>query len=379
MSDLLDDEGSDVSLSRMFSPAQLWTDLRTYYSLLVLLIVVGLAAVIAFTLLATPVYTATAIVGPADNSDQPFGDMAGGLGGGLGGIAKHLHVGGALGQQGSDDPFDEYTALLTSNRLAGILVRKDRILPEIFWRAWDPAHNTWLPRNDFLSRNIDSLKVLLRRPLKPSPDQEDLAKYFKKNLIVEPSLETSFATVSFRFHDREGAERLLGLILHEADDVIRQDKRRDVEARIAYLDTALVHLTLADQKPELIAVLSEQQQDMMMIESDQLYASKMIDVPYAPRTPTSPSPIIDGLIVMGVACFGWLAMVRMIPAQGRWSRFLAAFAWGKRREKPNKAKRSAPRFRHDPLAAALPIPAVLDGAAGRDGMNPRGTPGNGRA
>jgi hypothetical protein len=360
----------------MFSLGHLWSDLRTYYVLLALLIVVGLAAVIAYTLVAQPAYTATAIVGPADNSDEPFGDSGGSLSGGLGGIAKHLHVGGALGQQGSNDPFDEYTALLASNRLASRLIRQDHVLPEIFSSEWDGAQNRWLPRNDFVSRNVDYLKVLLRRPVKQAPDEEDLRKYFKKNLVVDSSLETSFATISFRFHSRDGAERLLGLILREADNIIREDKRRDVAARIAYLNTALVHLALADQKPELIAILSEQEQEMMMIESDHLYASKLIDAPYAPLTPTSPSPIIDGLIAMGLACVGWFALVRMVPAGGFWGRIAGAFARGRR---GNKAARPAPKFRDDAFADALPMQTMLDGAAGRDAATLRGTPGKGRA
>ncbi|HTT85237.1 MAG TPA: Wzz/FepE/Etk N-terminal domain-containing protein, partial [Rhizomicrobium sp.] len=225
MPDILDDAPSTSSMSRMFSVAQLWSDFCAYFLLLVFLIVVGLSAVIAYTLLAKPSYTATAIVGPADNSDQPFGDsMAGGLSG-IGGIAKHLHVGGALGGAGDDETFDEYTSLLTSNRLAERLVRKDHILPEFFPDAWDPVYDRWRPRDDFVSRNVDYLKVLLRRPLKPAPDVEDLEKYFKKYLVVDPSLETSFATVTFRFHTREGAVRLLGLILREADNIIREDKR----------------------------------------------------------------------------------------------------------------------------------------------------------
>jgi hypothetical protein len=372
MADLLDDDKPDSSISRMFSLAQFLSDLRTNYLLLILLIIVGLAGVIAYTLVAEPVYTATAIVGPADNSDQPLGDMMGGLSGGLGGIAKHLHVGGGLGQQGESDPFDEYTALLTSNRLAGLLVRKDNFLPQIFWQDWDSANRHWLPRNDYLSQKIDQAKLLLRRPLKQAPDQEDLEKYFKKYLLVDSSLETSFATVTFKYHTREGAERLLGLILREADNIIREDKRRDVSARIAYLNTALTHLSLADQKPELIAILSEQEQEMMMIESDHLYASMMIDAPYAPLTPTSPSPIVDSLIAMGACFVIWLALVRMSPGGSWLAGFVAAFAHGKRRR--GRAQRPTPRFHEDPLADALPIPGVLDG----HDTTSRGTPGKGR-
>jgi hypothetical protein len=257
-------------------------------------------------------------------------------------------------------------------------VRKDNILPQIFPGEWEAARHRWLPRDGFFDRKVDYLKSLLRRPIKTAPDQDDVLKYFKKYLVVDSSLETSFETISFRFHSREGAERLLGLILREADNIIRDDKRRDVAARIAYLNAALDHLALADQKPELIAILSEQEQEMMMIESDHLYASKLIDAPYAPLTPTSPSPIIDGLIALGLACLTWLATVRVVPAEGFWARIVGAFARGRQPRRANEIARPAPKFRDDPLADALPIQAVLDGAAARD-ATPRGTPGKGRA
>lgn len=378
MSDLFDDEKPASSLGRMFSFTQLWSDFCSYYLLLFAMIVISLAVVLAYTALVPAAYTATAIVGPADNSDEPFSEGLGGMSGGLGGIAKHLHVGGALGQEGSSDPFDEYTSLLTSNRLAERLVRKDNILPLIFPEQWDAARQRWLPRDSFLDQKIDYLKGLLRRPIKPAPDEDDLTKYFKKYLLVDSSLETSFDTVSLRYRSREGAERLLGLILREADNIIREDKRRDVAARIAYLDSALQHVNLADQKPELIAILSEQEQEMMMVESDHLYASELIDTPHAPLTPTSPSPIIDGLIAFAVSCLGWLALVRMAPTEGFWARLLSLFALGKRRERNDAASQPAPRFRTDPLGDALAVSAVVDGSASRDAINPRGAPGKGR-
>lgn len=375
MSDIFDDEKPASSLGRMFSFAQLWSDFRTYYLLLFTMIVISLGGVLAYTALMPAAYTATAIVGPADNSDQPFSEGLG-MGGGLGGIAKHLHVGGALGQEGSSDPFDEYSSLLTSNRLADRLVHKDNILPLIFPEQWDAAHHRWLPRDSFFDQKIDYLKGLLRRPIKPAPDEDDLTKYFKKYLVVDSSLETSFDTVSLRYRSREGAEQLLALILREADNIIREDKRRDVAARIAYLDSALQHVSLADQKPELIAILSEQEQEMMMVESDHLYASELIDMPHAPLTPTSPSPIIDGLIAFAVSCLGWLAIVRMAPTEGFWARLLSVFALGRRRERSDAASHQAPKFRTDPLADAMAVPVMADRGAGRD---PRGTPGKGRA
>jgi hypothetical protein len=332
--------------------------------------------VVVYVAFAHPVYTATAIVGPADKSDEPFGQGAeGALSGGLGGIAKHLHVGGALGQEGTDDTFDEYTALLTSNRLLEILVRKDHVLQEIFASDWDRIHHRWLPHDDFIHRTIDTAKVLLHRPVKRARDQDDLQEYFKTRLVVDPSLETSFATVTLRFGSPQGAEHLLGLILHEADDIIREDKRRDVAARIAYLNTALEHLSLADQKPELIDVLSQQEQEMMMIESDHLYASTLIDQPYAPLKPTAPSPIVDGAIAFALACMAWLGIVRTVPAEGRWARFVRAFARQRRsRSATDKASRARGGVRDDSLADALPLAGALGVAARTDATGSGGRP-----
>ncbi|MGH6876694.1 MAG: hypothetical protein ACREHV_04860, partial [Rhizomicrobium sp.] len=150
---------------------------------------------------------------------------------------------------------------------------------------------------------------------------------------------------------------LLGLVLREADNIIRADKRRDVAARIAYLNAALEHLTLADQKPELIDILSQQEQEMMMIESDRLYASTLIDMPYAPLRPTSPSPIVDSAVAFALACLAWLGMVRLAPADGRWGRFIAGFA----RPRWNKAPHAA---EIDALADAMRLPGARD-ASGR--------------
>ncbi|HEY5048987.1 MAG TPA: Wzz/FepE/Etk N-terminal domain-containing protein [Rhizomicrobium sp.] len=326
MSDLLSDDETDAPQRRIVDIARLRFELRTYYLLFFALLVVFLAVTLLMVWLAKPVYTATALVGPADNSDQPFGSELGGLGGsGVGGIAKHLHVGGMLGQGGAD-PFDEYTSLLNSTRLASVLVGKDHLLPEIFDSQWDAANKRWYPRDSQFDRAWDYGKTLLRRPVKSAPDEDDLLTFFATRLIVDQSLETGFATVTFKFGSPAEAERILNLILLEADNIIRQDKRRDVAARIAYLNEALEHITLADQKPAMIEVLSQQEQEMMMVASDHRYASVMIDPPHAPLKPTSPLPTVDAAIALGLSCVAWLGAVRLTPKSGRWRRLLDKFA-----------------------------------------------------
>ena len=219
-----------------------------------------------------------------------------------------------------------------------MLVNKDHILPDIFPEQWDANNRRWYPRDNLIAQSVDTARRLLRRPVKPAPDVDDLMKFFDQNLNVDLSLETSFATVTLKLRDPAEAERILNLILLEADNIIREDKRRDVSARIAYLNTALERLTLADQKPELIAVLSEQEQEMMMIESDHRYASVLIDQPHAPLKPTSPVPTVDAAIAFGLSCLAWFGLVRFAPETGGWRRFVSAFA----RPRPRRRRRTNP-------------------------------------
>ena len=328
MSDLLgDDEGP--TQRKLFDLPRLRRDMRTYYPLLFVFVIAFLVLAAVLVLLSRPTWTATSLVGPADNSDQPFGTGAGAAGllskGGLSGMAKHLHIGGALG--GSDDVFDEYVSLLTSSRLAAVLDSKDHVLPEIFDTEWDVANHRWYPRDDFVNRSVDFIKTaVLGRPPKPHPDQDDLSRFLQEQLVVDQSLETGFATVTLKFHDHTESERLLNLILLEADNIIREDKRRDVEARIAYLNRGLARLAIAEEKEELIDILSDQEQEMMMVESDHRYASNLIVPPHAPLKPSSPLPTIDAGIAFLLACSAWLGAVRLTPESGRLRRLLNRFA-----------------------------------------------------
>lgn len=342
MSDLLDEDEQDAPRRKFIDLAQLGRDFRTYYLLFITIFAVLFGITVAIVALMPPTYTATATLGPADNSDQPFSnaDISSIAKSGLGSIAKHLGAaaGGALDQ--SDEVFEEYTTLFTSYRLASILASKDRLLPEVFSDKWDAQNHRWYPRDNFLDETVDFFKTLLRRPVKAAPDADDLAKYLTDYMKSDTSLETGYATVTMQAGSPAEAERLLNLILSESDNIIREDKRRDVLARIAYLNRILEHNTLAEQRPELIDILSEQQQEMMMIESDHLYASLMIDAPHAPLKPSSPVPTLDAAIALVLSILAWLGAVRYTPPTGRWRRVVDSFA--RPRERSRKVNIGAP-------------------------------------
>ncbi|MGH7174824.1 MAG: hypothetical protein ACREGR_00500 [Minisyncoccia bacterium] len=315
MSDNLDyDTSISGATGRTFDPLSfarsLWQIFGLHYRLLVLLIPLFFAFALVMIANSTPTYTATAVLGPTTTLSEPN------AGGNLQGLARRFG-GGMFGQGGMSDTFNEFTALLSSNRLAGELAANPTIMHEVFWQQWDAGNNRWRENTGFLGRSIDALKILVGRPTKAVPDQDDLQKYLDSSMQSTVSLETGYATVTLHFRGREESVRLLAEILKKADDIIREDRRRDVAARIAYLRNALEDLTITTEKDALIQTLSDQEQTMMIISSDKRYASTFIDGPYAPVRPTSPNPYSDVLAFLLLAVGTWFVIAYFAPVDGR--------------------------------------------------------------
>jgi hypothetical protein len=123
-------------------------------------------------------------------------------------------------------------------------------------------------------------------------------------------VSSTYSRVTFTYGDPQQAEKLLNLILHEADEIIRQDQRHDVSARMAFLGREIPTVTVSDQRESLIALLSNQEQLQMMIEADKRFASSLIDPPYASQWPTSPGPIVGHVaIAIVLSVFVWAGLV----------------------------------------------------------------------
>jgi hypothetical protein len=247
-------------------------------------------------------------------------------------IAKKFRTGGLLGAQDGQDPFNEYTVLLTSSRLAKDLASEPHFLQLLFPDQWDSRAMRWRPNNSMM----DGLRRTLHRQIKTAPDADDIAKYLEHHLTSTLSLETGFATVTFDFRDRAEAETILDLLLKDADDLIRADKGRDVAARIAYLTEATRNLSLTDDRQAIIETLAEQQQEMTIIQSDHRYASTLIDPPYAPFRPISPDPFTDVMGAVFTAIAIWGSLIFYAKPNSYAARFLAFFASRKAKAKAIK-------------------------------------------
>lgn len=307
MSELGEDEDLEADRGLQFRQVieALREKLRRYYILLIgLLGIFGILSIVTASVL-QPSYTATAIVGPPSSSLSAT--ISGGSAGGLVGLAARFGGGGLLGQQ--SDPYSTYTALLTSSRLAEVLSKKKGFMETVFAGSYDPEKHEWIAKSGLLRAVIDLVKGAFHYPVKTKPDADDLDNYLSAHLSVDTSLTSAFITVSFSFGDYQQAEALLRTILLTADSIVREDTRANVAARLAYLDRILPNVTQAGQRDTLISLLSTQQQLMMTIAADKLFASSMIDPAHANPKPTFPSVKVFAFFAILLASATWAALV----------------------------------------------------------------------
>jgi hypothetical protein len=264
------------------------------------------------------VYSAEAVIGPPGPS--PSNSMLMSMGSvGIGGEAGRI-LGGA--SSGGNDPFQEYLQLLPSPRLRAELDEKDHFLTQVFPQSWNAHTNTWKPPGSVHSI-VAAIMHLLKRPTADHPDLESLGRYFGRYMNISPSasagrssalnmagLSPGFVRISLDANDPRRAEHLLNVMLHRADEIIRQERLADIKARIDYIQKSLPIVTEADQKKTLIQILAQQEELEVMLVADKRYAHVLVSNPYASPVPVSPmSPIRAAIVSIFLSLTLWVALL----------------------------------------------------------------------
>jgi hypothetical protein len=252
---------------------------------------------------------------------------------GTGGLASGIRrLAGVGGGSSGNDPFQEYLQLLQSSRLAAELAQKDNLLPVIFYKRWDAQNERW-KEPGVLSNVISSIKKFLHQPVTQHPDSDALQDYLSKNFDVSSAntgrglaalTGPNYMVASLQFTDHDKTATILNTILRRADEIIRQEQLRDVDARIAYIKSELPNVTQAEQREALIETLSEQEELQIMMVADQRYASTMIDVPHVDPKPTFPPSPLSALV--SAAFWSVVLWVGIVAVESR-SRLVRRATW----------------------------------------------------
>ena len=205
------------------------------------------------------IYRASIIMKPATETVGSGGGALGQLTGlaGLAGIGDTQF-----------DLFNEYLALLRSPDLARRIDAKRGLVKIFNASLWDEQTSQWVePRGvSYVLKRF--VKDLLGYPDWTEPNYITLQNQLSSKLSIMPhSVGTRLRKIDLSLPDGNLAKEVLGLMIDEANLILRENSLKNTEAQISYLQARLSAAVNTDHRSALRTLLLEQERKYMLLQS----------------------------------------------------------------------------------------------------------------
>lgn len=240
-------------------------------------IVAGLGIAGLIILLSTPTYRAIMIIAPADG--YALGDYASTV---ADGHSLDLPFWRPKDQEGVSTDFYRFTYTINGSSVAAILLKDQSVLAGL------AKDSRWAFEGS-------------------APNPDELADYLGKNLKIEHLGTTPLRRIGYAHPDSAFAVSFLRKIHLVADQLIRRDRRRQSENRIAYLQDSLQKTVNPDHRKGIANLLMQQEHIRMLANLDEQYAAIVVEPPAAKPNPVWPNaPLLLAVFSMVGALCGYL-------------------------------------------------------------------------
>lgn len=282
-------------------------------------VLIAVSLVGAWMKIRSPLYTATMVVAPANETGA--GELTSRLSQ-FTGIAALAGIN--LPEKQAVSPFDEFMEIIKSNTVAERLASRHGILPRVFEKRWNwnPENRTWTRRESLLAPVGEALRAFFDLPPPSPPTPRMLAEYLDKELTISAVETSGMQRVEFSHRDPRFAADLLRWLHEEGDGVIREEREARTSRQIDYIETKLQVIAAADHRRSLVQLLLDQEKQMMMIQVDLPFAARIIEPPNVSDDPTFPRPplfialaVVIGVLLGVLMVFLWTAMKRRPEAE----------------------------------------------------------------
>ncbi len=268
--------------------------------------ITGLAAFVSLVIaLSLPnIYTASALLAPAESSDGGLSSLMKQYGG-LASLAGVSLPGGEVGSRAQLG-----MQLMKSRAFIGDFVERRKIAPELmavdFWDAetgaivyqleiYDPTSKTW-------TRKVGSRKSA-------EPTAQETHKAFLAMLGVSEDQQTGYVTVSVKHHSPIVAANLVTWLVEDVNSAVKAQDVAEAERSIKYLEQQVANTSLADLQMMFFELIQSQTETVMLAEVRPEYVFKTIDPAVIPELKSKPNrPLICIIGTFLGAFFGAVAI-----------------------------------------------------------------------
>ena len=276
--------------------------------------ITGVAAVtsVVIALMLPNIYTANALLAPAEQSGggmsalmQQYGGLAS-----LAGVSLPSNEDGSRAQLGMQ--------LMKSRAFIADFVKRRSILPELMAvESWDASSRDLIFASELYDANSETWVREVEAPRSKIPSSQEAHKAFLKILNVAQDKQTGFVTVSVEHQSPIIAANIVTWLIEDVNAAVKAQDVAEAEKSIRYLREQVTNTSLADLQAVFFDLIQSQTETVMLAEVRQEYVFKTIDPAVAPEEKSKPSRAIICVIgtllggVLGVAATLILHSIRM--------------------------------------------------------------------
>ena len=154
------------------------------------------------------------------------------------------------------------------------------------------AVKKWLPNENILIYEEALFSDRDKKWLQGKPSDQEAYKIYKKIMVINEDIKTSFVTVSIEHKSPIIAKRWVDLIISQINESMRISDSNEAKEYINFLSEASQSANIKSLKEVLASLLEDQMQVLMLAASNDNYVFKTIDSAIVPEQKAGPSRAI---------------------------------------------------------------------------------------
>tara|TARA_B100000212_G_C27382563_1_gene537740 strand:+ start:283 stop:972 length:690 start_codon:yes stop_codon:yes gene_type:complete len=164
---------------------------------------------------------------------------------------------------------EEAAAILTSRRFIENFINDNKLLPILFAESWDKKERKWKLDLDSPPTLLDGYELMVDS--------------------LEISYDDSLITLELFFASQEEVAEILNSLIFDVNSYIRNRSINESEKNIAFLQQEISKTQLSASRDMLYRIVEQQTQSIMIANTREDYAFKVIDPGVKPIQPAGPN------------------------------------------------------------------------------------------
>tara|TARA_Y100000816_G_C26105910_1_gene587728 strand:- start:3835 stop:4677 length:843 start_codon:yes stop_codon:yes gene_type:complete len=204
----------------------------------------------------------------------------------------------------------EHVKRLSSFSFFELILENHEILPDLLAaKSWDKQNNAVI-YDESVYLNDENIWILDGRRSSVPPTSQKAYEIFKKKFKAYIDRDTNLIVVSFEHISPSFAKNLINTSVELFNEMIGEEEKIKAQRSVDFLNDQMLKTDLSEIKTALGNLLEIQIQTLMLVESTENHAFKIIDGAIAPEIKTSPSRLT--IVILGSLAGIFLTLIVII-------------------------------------------------------------------